>query len=145
MAPFSHGRGREPVRERITAVLNVLTTLAFLAVLALAARFAFGSDPHWCSKDGRRFSCRARIISQTTGPTSRWIEARAAVTPDGLVYLRPRGLTRHNIHGEWHVAGVDPSGDAKRRIYVLRRGSLLTIRVPAKSRCVAVLDELVAS
>lgn len=130
------------MRGRILAVLNFLTTVGFLGLLALAARIAFASDPHWCSKDGRRFSCRARTISPATGPTSRWIEARAAVTPDGLVYLRPRGLSRHNIHGEWRLTGIDPAGDGKRRVYVLQRESLLTIRVPEKSRCVAVLDAM---
>lgn len=122
---------------------NILSTVGFLVFLGIAARFAFGSDPHWCSRDGRRFSCRAQTVFEATGTTSRWIEARAAVTVDGHVLLRPRGLSRHNIHGEWSVVRADWSDNRKRRLYVLRRDGLVSIRVPAKSRCVAVLDALV--
>lgn len=131
------------MRERMKEVLNFLSTVGFLAVLGLLARLAFGTDPHWCSRDGHRFSCRARIISETDGAMSRWVDARASVTPDGQLYLRPRGLSRHKIHGEWPVVGTTEGTDPKRKIYVLRRNTMITIRVPAKSRCVPVLDSIV--
>jgi hypothetical protein len=109
---------------------------------------AYRMEPHWSSKDGRRFLCTTQDLSNPSHP-GRPRETRIAVSPDGaLLISRKNGLRRENT--TWVLTGKVPEPPRKREVFLAeRRGDskarlLLAIRLPANSRCVAVLDRALA-
>ncbi len=109
---------------------------------------AYRMEPHWSSKDGRRFLCTTQDLSNPTHP-GRTRETRISVSPDGaLLISRKNGLRREQTI--WTLTGKVPEPPRKREVFLAeRRGDskerlLLAIRLPANSRCVAVLDRALA-
>ncbi len=105
-------------------------------------------EPHWVSKDGRRFMCNVQPITVQGAAEGRPRETRVIVRPDGLLQLDRRRAMRRRITEVWTVAGKSPDPPARRTIYVLNaRGDdgsagQLAVWLPSASRAVPVLDEL---
>ncbi len=128
----------------------ILTVLAMLAMLAIA----FMIEPHWSSKDGRRFICRAQPI--TLGEHSgggRWREVRGEIRPDGVINLRTRALiSGRKVTGEWHIEARGNTDWRKRVVFILApneatqgspgAGRLVALRLPGSSRATPLLERL---
>jgi hypothetical protein len=71
---------------RIGHAGGVENAIAYLVVIGLAglAVFAFIDDPHWCSKDGRRFLCR--VLPMPDG------DVRLAMAREDLDAMRSRPM-----------------------------------------------------
>ena len=118
---------------------------------------AFRIEPHWSSKDGMRFICRAQPISlDGTSTGAKWREVRGEVRPEGIVKLRTRGLiSGRKVTGDWRLEGRGITDRRQRVVYILRSAdtidndpgaasrSLLALRMPGSSRAKPVLDDLV--
>ncbi|MSO31886.1 MAG: hypothetical protein EXQ64_03635 [Ilumatobacteraceae bacterium] len=122
---------------------NVLSASAFLGALSALWWYLRSHEAHWASKDGSRFTCRVYVVYEKGSTPSRWREARATITPDGLVQLRVRGVVKSQISGDWTMTGIAPDPPKGRNLYLLRQTEQLLLRVPAKSACVSRLDALV--
>ncbi|MGB8860770.1 MAG: hypothetical protein WCC60_16040 [Ilumatobacteraceae bacterium] len=123
-----------------------------LIVVAMGAMWwvAYRMEPHWSSRDGRRFFCTAQELTggESTGHPK---ETRVSITPDGALYISQKHLMRRRT-SVWSIVGKSPSPPPKLQIYVAQHRadakdlpSHLAIRIPRNSRCIAVLDELVAA
>ncbi len=121
-------------------------------VMAAMLFVAFRMEPHWSSKDGTRFICRAQPVSLEQGGAagSRWREVRGEVTEAGLVRLRTRGLiSGRKMTGDWRIDGRGTTDGRKRVVYLLRSSDgddprasgLLALRMPGSSRTVAVIEQ----
>jgi hypothetical protein len=109
---------------------------------------AYRMEPHWSTKDGRRFMCTTQDLSNPSHP-GRVREARVVVTPDGALHVtRKTGLKREQTM--WRLTGRVPAPPRKREVFLAERHGgdtgrqLLAIRLPATSRCVPVLDAALA-
>ena len=111
---------------------------------------AYRMEPHWSSRDGTRFLCSAQelVDGNTVG---RPRETRVVVTPDGALYVTQKRLMRRRS-SSWTLVGKSPEPPRRLQVYVAQHRadghnipSHLALRIPNKSRCVAVLDEMLAS
>ena len=128
------------------AVDYVLLALLFLAMAGLWW-VAYRMEPHWSSKDGRRFMCTGQDISDATHP-GRVRETKVTVTPDGaLVISRKSGLRRQEHI--WRLTGKSATPPRRKQLYIAERNGdkgreMITLRLPDDSRCLAVLDRALA-
>lgn len=123
---------------------NLLTSVAFLAVIGFLAWLGWGLEPHWSSKDGTRFMCRMQLHPKDPREQARWTDVKVSVQEaELLVYARSRRSRNHR--GVWRVVGTTHDPEHKRRIYELRSSNDdgASLRVPASSRSVPMLDALV--
>lgn len=119
------------------AVVTVLGLAVCGGLLWVASRI----EPHWCSKDGQRFSCRVQRLGQHDQPEGRWVEMRATIIDGGLV-LRPRGMLHRVTGGDHRVIAKSPDAPRRRAYYVVDGSNRLLMRVPSSSRAVASLDAI---
>jgi hypothetical protein len=128
----------------------VLWSVIPLAVVAGLYYLAYRIEPHWVSKDGRRFLCNVEPITKLGVSEGRPRETRVMVLPDGSLQLDRRRPMRKRLSEVWTLAGRSPDAPPKRAVYVLNMlfddGSAgqLAVRLPADSRAVPVLDEILA-
>lgn len=123
--------------------------LIILAVCGLAIYGAARLEPHWSSRDGRRFMCNAQELTGGV-PTTRNHETQITVLADGaLQVVQKRALRRR--HSVWHLVGKSSSPPKGVEVYLAQQvedghpmATYLAVRIPRKSRCVAVLDEVLA-
>ena len=123
---------------------NLLSSVLFLAVIGLLAWLGWGLEPHWSSKDGTRFMCRMQLHPQDPRDHARWQDVKVGVQ-EGELLVHARSRRARDARGVWRVIGVVGDKDGKKRVYELRssNGEGASLRVPARSRCVLVLDALV--
>ena len=115
-----------------------LTIIVLIAITIYALRM----EPHWSSKDGTRFICRAQVLNAQHQAVGRWREVRGQIEGDDVL-LRSRSLVSRGGAGKWrvHARGVV---DGKRHIYLLRGEEgeqQLAVRLPAGSNTVPLLEE----
>ncbi|MFV0308654.1 MAG: hypothetical protein ACK5OX_13020 [Desertimonas sp.] len=109
---------------------------------------AFRMEPHWSSKDGRRFLTMAQPVDRHRQPLERRYEVRGSVTEDGLLRLTRRGVLRRGGGQRFRVLGALESPPAGKAVYVLDAqppgtdGAHVLLRLPATSPVVAMLDDL---
>jgi len=107
-------------------------------------------EPHRVSKDGKRFLCSGQHLSANGGTDGRKREVWITVLDGGQVQVDVKRRLRHDL-SHWTLEGKAPSPPAGKAVYVLRtvnpQGALdrLAIRLPAKSRAVPVLDEVISN
>jgi hypothetical protein len=130
-------------------MLDILSMLAVAGVaigLMMAARRL---EPHWVSKDQRRFICRARVIDDRGVAIGGWSEYRFAFTDDGLIEGRKRSMWGAGLPGIWRVARQLPDPPARREIFLLVPdtvdGQHLWLKLPAKSVLVPTMIERAAA
>ena len=129
--------------------VEVVWIILIVALMVGLWWFAYRMEPHWSSKDGKRFLCGAQEM-QGGEPIGPRRETRVVVLPDGLLFISQKHLMRRK-HSRWMIAGKSPSPPRKMHIYLaqLREDgqkipSFLALRIPENSKCVSLLDELVA-
>ena len=121
---------------------NAISVVAFFAVgfglLKVINRF----EPQWVSNDGLRFTAKISLDSATT---DKWIEVRVLVNGNEII-ISGRGRKARALRDKWTLSYPSDIEDSRRRHYVITRSgktnSNALLSVPAKSRCVAVLDAL---
>jgi hypothetical protein len=127
----------------------------FLMVLAVAlcvglVYVGYRIEPHHVSKDGRRFLCTGQWISAEGSNEGRKREVWVSVLPSGQLEVDVKRRMHHDVT-TWALEGKSSSPPAKREVYVLRTLHALggtqrmTIKLPAKSRAVAILDAMLPS
>jgi hypothetical protein len=113
------------------------TGVAVLLVIIglVSAILAFGIEPHWSSRDGRRFIARAAVREDRN--LSSWFEVRGSLTEGGVDISARRGRHR-DADGFYRVSGV---ADGPRRTVVIHlMGSReLLLRFPRRSRTLRML------
>lgn len=108
---------------------------------------AYRIEPHWSTRDGHRFVCNAQEL--TAGKAvERMRETQVAVLADGSLHVSRKRMLRRS-GSIWRLVGRIDEGRGKVVVYLARQvsdGNLqatdLAIRIPRKSRCIAVLDGL---
>jgi hypothetical protein len=102
-------------------------------------------EPHRSTPDGMSFTCRIQQLSTDGRGGGRWIEAKAKIVEGGVALVR-RSLLRPRLGDDEpprRVAGRAQGGPGRFAVYLLQgQGSMLALRVPAKSPAVRRLDEL---
>jgi hypothetical protein len=127
-------------------VWTVLFLAAVLGMWLLSTRM----EPHYSSRDGRRFMANAQEIVDGK-PVGRMRETRVQVMQDGLLHCARKKLVKRDT-AEYVLVGESPNPPRRRRVYLAHAmsdgmttsASELAIRVPANSRVVPVLDEVLA-
>jgi hypothetical protein len=127
-----------------------LWTILFLAVVFGMWFLSTRMEPHYSSKDGRRFMANAQEIVDGK-PVGRMRETRVQVMPDGQLQCARKRLIRRET-AEYVLVGESPTPPRRRKVYLAHAmsdgmttsASELAIRVPASSRVVPVLDEVLA-
>jgi hypothetical protein len=124
---------------------NLLSTAAFLAVLLVLAWLGWGMEPHWASQDGTRFMCRMQLVPLSHDEKPRWHDVKVGVD-EGELFVFARNRRARDLRGTWRVIGAANDDAKNRRIYELRGANddAASLRVPQSSRCVPVLDALLA-
>jgi hypothetical protein len=111
---------------------------------------AYGIEPHWVGKDGRRFLATSEVVDRHGASVGRRREVRGTVQDDGTLVLGTRALMRTR-RNRYRVRGKSPEVSRGRQQYVLElipddpNGDLMILRIPRGSRLTARLDELVAA
>jgi hypothetical protein len=122
-----------------------------LAVLAAMAWGAYRIEPHWVSRDGQRFLCMGQQLSDRHTTVGRWNEVRVAALPDGALLVdQRRRLGRSKPSARvWNVVSRLPDAPRKNLVAYLLRGRNedgvaveMLLRLPAKSKAIAVLDSV---
>ncbi len=123
---------------------NALSTLGFLAVIGFLAWLGWGLEPHWASKDGRKFMCRMQLHTDDRDPRTRWRDVKVGIDGDELLVFA-RSRRTGDLRGVWRVVGANNDDAKRRRLYEIRTAndSSATLRLPKSSRAVPLLDELV--
>lgn len=104
-------------------------------------------EPHHVSKDGRRFLCTGQWISPEGDADGRKREVWVSVLPSGQLEVDVKRRLHHDV-STWAIEGKATSPPPKRAVYVLRTVNSLgttdrmTVKMPAKSRAVAILDAM---
>jgi hypothetical protein len=121
-----------------TFVSDVVVPVAVLGGMAVLGWWAFANDPHWVSKDGSRFMCRANEVDTAPGARQKWFDVRGYFDDD-RVFLASRARKRLRGRGRrpvmYRVAGQPGDDRRGRKLYLLEGDeSQVVIRVPPNSR-----------
>ena len=131
-------------------VINVASSLAFIAVLSAMIWWLRSRPNHWSSEDGTRCICQMTLA--LTGASAKWVEARIVIdTEKAVVLCKSRGKKGQALRGSWNVIGIPHAShvgatDSSIRTYALCRTTnqdvLAMLRIPLHSRSISVLDAL---
>jgi hypothetical protein len=130
--------------------VDLLWMLLAVGVCAGLIYVGYRIEPHHVSKDGRRFLCTGQRISAQGDNDGRKREVWISVLPSGQLEVDVKRRMHHDVT-TWAIEGKATTPPPKREVYVLRTINALgstdrmAIRVPAKSRAVALLDALLPS
>lgn len=102
-------------------------------------------EPHWVSKDGQRFMCGAQeFFHGQLGGHPR--ETQVAFLPDGALHITQKRMMRRQ-RSLWKLVGRAADPPKGLEIYVAQQSidgvktqTMLALRIPKKSSCIAVLD-----
>ncbi len=128
------------------SLADVLTAIVVVAALVGLLVAAIRMEPHWVSRDGRRFICKAQTLDHHGHTTSRWMEYRFFITDDGDVEGRRRSMVGVRRRDHWRVRYRATEAPSRKAAFLLdprdEGGTLLAIRLPKSSRAVPLLDDL---
>lgn len=130
--------------------MEVLWLLLAVAVCAGLLYIGYRMEPHHVSKDGTRFLTTGQRLSQQGTTDGRKREVWVSVQPNGQLQVDVKRRMHHDL-SYWSIEGKAPEPPPRREVYVLRsldtfgKTQRMTIKVPAHSRSVAVLDEVLSN
>ena len=122
---------------------NALTSILFVALLAVLARWARLHEPQWLSKDGTRFMARARILDSRGGRPSRWMTVRGGIGTSSVV-LQPGFTSRRGLAGHYTVVSRLADDHHGHVLFSLRGDEPVVLRVHRRSDLVGILDAMTA-
>ncbi len=134
---------------RQARAVDVLWLLLALGVCLVLLYLGYRIEPHHVNKDGHRFLCTGQWISAEGDLDGRRREVWVDVEQSGQLRVDVKIRLRHDVT-HWWIEGKSPKPPRRRTVYALRTINILggvermTIQLPAKSRAVPVLDELMA-
>jgi len=129
--------------------VQVLWIVLAIVVCVAVAYLGYRIEPHHVNKDATRFLTTSQQISAQGDNEGRRHEAWIRVLADGQLQVDSKRRLHHEVT-HWSLEGKSPDPPPKREVYVLRTinnvGGLqrMTIKLPAKSRAVKTLDDLLA-
>jgi hypothetical protein len=129
--------------------VDVFWMILAIGVCAVLLYLGYRIEPHHVSKAGNRFLSSGQWISTQGAPQGRRREVWVSVLSDGQLQIDVKRRMRHDVT-HWSIEGKSPEPPPRRAVYVLRTLNALgqtqrmTIRIPAKSRAVGILDEAIA-
>ena len=136
--------------KMFTQVVNVASSVAFIAVLSALIWWLRTRAQHWSSEDGTRCICQMALA--LTGTTPKWVEARIVIDKaNAVVNCKSRGKRGRTVQGLWTVIGEPHAShtgsiDSSTRTYALCRSNdndvLAMLRIPMTSNSVSALDAL---
>ena len=118
-----------------------------IAVCVLLAWVGFRIEPHWVSKDGRRFLCNAQRLTARGEPESRWREMRIIINDQQQLQVDEKRMKRRPTTF-WKVVSRSDTPPRNREVFLLSgldsngAPALLALRLPKKSRAVTALNTL---
>lgn len=121
---------------------NALTSVLFVALLAVVARYARLHEPQWLSGDRSRFIARARILDPRGGRPSRWMSVRGGIGTSSVV-LQPGFTGQRNIAGHYTVISRLADDHHGHVLFSLNGESMVVLRVAIRSELVAILDAMI--
>ena len=137
------------------AVIGNAVTVEFVWISLFVAGMlgmwwiAYRMEPHWSTKDGKRFLCNAQEI-ENNKTVGRPRETRVMVLPDGLLHISQKRMMRRR-HTRWMLVGKSPDPPKKVQIYLAQMRQdgqnlpvTLALRIPVKSRVIPILDAALA-
>ena len=129
--------------------VDLLWTLLFIAVMGGMWWASSRLEPHYASKDGRRFMCTAQEIIDGE-PAGRPRETRVMVMVDGALHCTQKRMICRT-GSLWTIVAKSPEPPRKLEVYLLREvadGRMapgqMAMRIPTKSRVVPLLDDILA-
>ena len=134
---------------RQATAVDVVWLLLALVVCSALLYLGYRIEPHHVNKDGSRFLCTGQWISTEGDLDGRRREVWVDVEQSGQLRVDVKRKLRHDVT-HWWIEGKSPKPPRRRMVYALRTINILggvermTIQLPAKSRAVRVLDELMA-
>jgi hypothetical protein len=136
-----------PVGHTRVVMIDALWIIGFVAVVGGLYYLAFRIDPHWASKDGRRFICHGQLVDRHGNTLQTWREFRFEVIDDKRIRGRRRSRWTRRNEGVWRVAAKSDNPVKKREVYLLASAESdntdqMAIRLPASSRAVPVLEAM---
>jgi hypothetical protein len=130
--------------------VDVVWIVLALAVCGGLIYVGYRIEPHYVSKNGRRFLCTGQLLSAYGDPDGRRREVRISVLPDGALQMDVKRGMRRSL-SMWSVEGKAAEPPPRRVVYVLRgrddagATQRMVIRLPSNSRAVATMDDVLAS
>jgi hypothetical protein len=130
--------------------VDVVYLVLALAICAGLLYLGYRIEPHHVSKDGRRFLCTGQWLSDDGDTDGRRREVWVDVEASGQLRVNVKRRMRHDVT-HWWIEGKSENPPRNRMVYALRSINILggvermVIQVPAKSRAVPALDELLAN
>lgn len=122
-------------------MLNALTSLLFVVLLAALVWIGRRHEPHWVDRDGSRFISRARVLDARGGRPGRWQPVRGGVGGTALV-LQPGFTGSRTIAGTYTVLGRAADDHHGHVLYTLQGDRLALLRIPRSSPLVERLDAM---
>ena len=97
--------------------MDWLWTILAIGVMGLLAWVGFRIEPHWSSKDGRRFLCSGQLLSTRGEPLGRWRETNVSITADGSFHIEQKRmmLRRHGSTWTMGLLSLQSGKRSKRR------------------------------
>jgi hypothetical protein len=127
--------------------VDLFWMLLAIAVCAGVWCLGYQIEPHRISKDGRRMLVTGQSISAVGDNEGRKREVWVSVLPDNTLQVDLKRRLHRDL-SIWSIEGKAPSPPPRRQVYVLHTigaaGTVkrMAIKLPAKSRGVTILDEL---
>ena len=126
---------------------DVLWVVGFAALVGGLYIAAFRVDPHWASKDGRRFICHAQVVDRYGNTVQTWREYRFEVIDSTRIFARRRSRWTRRNAGVWQVVTKSDEPPKNREVYLLAsaerdNSEQMAVRLPARSRAVDVLESM---
>jgi len=130
--------------------VDVVYLVVALVVCAGLLYLSYRIEPHHVSKNARRFLCSGQWLAADGETEGRRREVWVEVEASGQLRVDVKRRMRHDVT-HWWIEGKSSNPPRNRVVFALRSINILggvermVIRLPAKSRAVPVLDELVAN
>lgn len=129
--------------------MDVVWFVLFVAALLGMWWLAYRMDPHYSSKDGRRFLCHGQVLTHGL-PDGRRKETRVTVLDDGTLLCTTKRFGRRTDE-RWALIGKSSTPPKRKQVYLARefddtgwQDAQIALTIPEKSRVIPVLDEAMA-
>ena len=126
--------------------VDVFLMLLAIAVCVGLLYLGYHIEPHHVSRQGDRFLCMGQWLSPRGEADGRRREVWINVLETGHLQVNTKRRLRHDV-STWSLEGKAASPPPRKAVYVLRTVNTgaterMTIKIPAKSRAVHILDAL---